>query len=255
MFWSSNDIVPAQTLLGTLHVARAKQWWRGQIVGGDIGHVSKRGEREVRKVERLDEGDLGGGELAVRAEWPRAPAGGTHLSDSSRAWRASLLRTLETCARAAKSVPAWSPRNTSSSSAGVGMGPAIERARSDAISSVRFGSFAFVLGPALLCPSRKRFFSGLNPTESRFRKSTDRMPSQTHALPPAEPTPALAALAEVFGGAYASPLSLTDGRVFPPMREVRRSARRQALRPPSPGAVRQVRSETCIARDWANASI
>ena len=31
------------------------------------------------------------------------------------------------------------------------------------------------------------------------------MPSQTHALPPAEPTPALAALAEVFGGAHASP--------------------------------------------------
>jgi hypothetical protein len=105
----------------------------------------------------------------------------------------------------AKNVPAWSPRNTSSSSAGVGMGPAIERARSDAISSVPFGSLAFVSGPALLCPSRKRFFWGLNPTESRFRKSTDRMPSQTHALPPAEPTPALAALAEVFGGAHASP--------------------------------------------------
>ena len=85
------------------------------------------------------------------------------------------------------------------------MGPAIERARSDAISSVRFGSLAFVLGPALLCPNRKRFFGGLNPTESRFRKSTDRMPSQTHALAPAEPTPALAALAEVFGGAHASP--------------------------------------------------
>jgi hypothetical protein len=38
------------------------------------------------------------------------------------------------------------------------MGPAIERARNDAISSVRFGSLAFVLGPALLCPNRKRFF-------------------------------------------------------------------------------------------------
>ena len=68
MFGSSNDIVPAQTLLGTLHTGRAKQWWRGQTVGGDVGHVSKRGEREVWKVERLDEGDLGGGELAVRAE-------------------------------------------------------------------------------------------------------------------------------------------------------------------------------------------
>jgi sulfate adenylyltransferase subunit 2 len=32
---------------------------------------------------------------------------------------------------------------------------AIERARSEAIASVRFGSLAFVLGPALLCPKPK----------------------------------------------------------------------------------------------------
>jgi hypothetical protein len=37
---------------------------RGQTVGGDVGHVSKRGEREVRQVERLDEGDHVGRELA-----------------------------------------------------------------------------------------------------------------------------------------------------------------------------------------------
>ena len=36
----------------------------GQTVGADVGHVSKRGEGEVRKVKRPDEGDLGGGELA-----------------------------------------------------------------------------------------------------------------------------------------------------------------------------------------------
>ena len=36
----------------------------GQTVAADVGHVSKRGEGEVRKVKRLDEGNLGGGELA-----------------------------------------------------------------------------------------------------------------------------------------------------------------------------------------------
>ena len=41
----------------------------GQTVAADVGHVSKRGEGEVRKVKRPDEGDLGGGELAVRAEF------------------------------------------------------------------------------------------------------------------------------------------------------------------------------------------
>ena len=41
----------------------------GQTVAADVGHVSKRGEGEVRKVKRLDEGDFFGGELAVRAEF------------------------------------------------------------------------------------------------------------------------------------------------------------------------------------------
>jgi len=103
-------------------------------------------------------------------------------------------------------------------------------------------------------PKPKTILLGAKSNRKPISEKHRPMPSQTHALPPAEPTPALAALAEVFGGAHASPLSLTDGREFP-MREVRRSARRKASRPPSPGAARQVRSETCISRDWANASI
>ena len=41
----------------------------GQTVAADVGHVSKRGEGEVRKVKRPDEGDFFDGELAVRAEF------------------------------------------------------------------------------------------------------------------------------------------------------------------------------------------
>ena len=53
------------------HIEREYTVGPGQTVGGDVRHklISGRCEREVRKVERLDEGDLGGGELAVRAEF------------------------------------------------------------------------------------------------------------------------------------------------------------------------------------------
>jgi hypothetical protein len=54
----------------------------------------------------------------------------------------------------------------------VGMGPAIERARSDAISSVRFGSLAFVLGPALLFPKPKTIL--FRPKSNRKPKGTGR---------------------------------------------------------------------------------
>ena len=90
----------------TAHSASQAALRRGQTVGGDVGHVSKRGEREVRKVERLDEGDLGGGELAVRAEL--AQRGLEHPLAERTCWIAhglgsrrlrALLPTSETCAR------------------------------------------------------------------------------------------------------------------------------------------------------------
>ena len=51
------------------HIEREHTVGPGQTVGGDVRHVSQSGQREIWKVERLDEGDLGGGELAVRAEF------------------------------------------------------------------------------------------------------------------------------------------------------------------------------------------
>ena len=50
------------------HIEREYTVGPGQTVGGDVRHVSQSGQREIWKVERLDEGDLGGGELAVCAE-------------------------------------------------------------------------------------------------------------------------------------------------------------------------------------------
>ena len=51
------------------HIEREYTVGPGQTVGGDVRHVSERCEREIWNVECLDEGDLGGGELAVRAEF------------------------------------------------------------------------------------------------------------------------------------------------------------------------------------------
>ena len=51
------------------HIEREYTVGPGHTVGGDVRHVSKSSQREIRKVERLNEGDLGGGELAVRAEF------------------------------------------------------------------------------------------------------------------------------------------------------------------------------------------
>jgi hypothetical protein len=46
------------------HIEREYTVGPGHTVGGDVRHISERCEREVRNVERLDEGDHVGRELA-----------------------------------------------------------------------------------------------------------------------------------------------------------------------------------------------
>ena len=126
---------------------------RGQTVGGDVGHVSKRGEREVRKVERLDEGDLGGGELAVRAELAQRGlehtlaertcriASGAWINRNRKQESALLTDFRNWRPSVATNVPVWSLRNTSLSSAGVGMGPGNRKL---ILALVQFGVFCFL---------------------------------------------------------------------------------------------------------------
>ncbi len=67
------------------------------------------------------------------------------------------------------------------------MGPAIERARSDAISSVPL-SLAFVLGPALLCPKPKTILFGgeiqlkTKKTGKTFQFLTVKMPNGSQPM-------------------------------------------------------------------------
>ena len=118
------------------HIEREDTVGPGQTVGGDVWHVSKSGQREIRKVERLDEGDLGGGELAellaelaqrglehTLAERTCRIAPGAWLNRNRKQESAFLTDFRNRRPSVAKNVPAWSLRNTSSSSAGVGMGP------------------------------------------------------------------------------------------------------------------------------------
>ena len=91
------------------HIEREYTVGPGQTVGGDVRHVSQSGQREIWKVERLDEGDLGGGELAVRAEFAQRGLEDALAERTCRivpAWmngnrnrNRQSLRTLETGAR------------------------------------------------------------------------------------------------------------------------------------------------------------
>ena len=121
------------------HIEREYTVGPGQTVGRDVRHVSQSGQREIRKVECLDEGDLGGGELAVRAELAQRGlehtlaertcriAPGAWMNRNRKQEPALLTDFRNMRPSVAKNAPAWSLRNTSASSAGVGMGPCPSR--------------------------------------------------------------------------------------------------------------------------------